>query len=482
MNVHRVVFAVVVAIACLSGSRSRSLFGNDDFDPAVGATAGIWTGAEMLAWKKDRTVLIYDPTSDRWRASALDSPNGQVQGRPYFSLTARGTVACAYLSKQDGIALCCDSFSLTRPTWRRVATIPLREFGESKGNESSANTNPSVEIAGVAKLSDGVAVILQGYVDYHGIVRGVVVTPNGKHRFFTTANVPFPGQNPVVCSFRDKVLYYSHTGIDSNEWAVWDAALDRWSVQTESKVLYTYDYSFCQADDMVYFYGGCAGSSFRASRRVGAVYSFEGDRWRSLPLKSERATRWSLSNGSPIANFSVPDDIAFDSTYLLPLPKRDSSPLPGKNDLSPFDPCRIFPPQKELILPPVSSPADDLVASGYASPPQFGPLANHLCALCWTGEELLMWGGSFDDGLVTTVSIPNVSQEMLLRIPFAYHPQTGRWMALPSLENPPPCLTDCLTVWTGKEMIVWKKTGFAYNPRTGHWRTLPPCDSIEPEK
>ena len=87
-------------------------------------------------------------------------------------------------------------------------------------------------------------------------------------------------------------------------------------------------------------------------------------------------------------------------------------------------------------------------------------------ASAWTGEELLIWGGSdgrqersFDDGA-------------------AYDPKTDSWRSLPEapIESRAP-----LSVWTGQELIVWgtairvadrPRDGAAYDPRTDSWRRI----------
>jgi hypothetical protein len=89
-------------------------------------------------------------------------------------------------------------------------------------------------------------------------------------------------------------------------------------------------------------------------------------------------------------------------------------------------------------------------------------------ASAWTGREFLIWGGTdlntypyegFVDGA-------------------AFDPVTGRWRTLPPapIEGRAP-----MSVWTGKELIVWGTTarvtprprdGAAYDPATNTWRRI----------
>jgi hypothetical protein len=87
-------------------------------------------------------------------------------------------------------------------------------------------------------------------------------------------------------------------------------------------------------------------------------------------------------------------------------------------------------------------------------------------ASAWSGEELLVWGGSdrrqerfFDDGA-------------------AYDPELDAWRAL----APAPIGARAgLSVWTGEELLVWgtalrmhprPQDGAAYDPRSDSWRTI----------
>lgn len=102
-----------------------------------------------------------------------------------------------------------------------------------------------------------------------------------------------------------------------------------------------------------------------------------------------------------------------------------------------------------------------------------GPLSPRaLAASAWTGSELLVWGGwqgtfgyEFAEGLLDDGA--------------AYDPASDAWRALPSapIEGRAP-----LSVWTGRELLVWgtairvedrPRDGAAYDPSTDTWRTMP---------
>lgn len=103
----------------------------------------------------------------------------------------------------------------------------------------------------------------------------------------------------------------------------------------------------------------------------------------------------------------------------------------------------------------------------------------------WTGEEMIVWGGTFGDELrpedaaVPTIAWQNAADGA------AYHLDDGTWrtIAAAPLEG----RSSHVAVWTGREMLVWgghahdgdgqptdRDDGAAYAPATDTWRPLPP--------
>lgn len=90
-------------------------------------------------------------------------------------------------------------------------------------------------------------------------------------------------------------------------------------------------------------------------------------------------------------------------------------------------------------------------------------------AITWTGEEMLIWGGSRPDQRLTTDGA-------------AYNPQTSRWRVLP--RSPLEARSDMSSVWTGSTWFIWggyrgaagpkSVDGATYTPGTNTWRLLPP--------
>jgi hypothetical protein len=83
-------------------------------------------------------------------------------------------------------------------------------------------------------------------------------------------------------------------------------------------------------------------------------------------------------------------------------------------------------------------------------------------ATVWTGRELILWGGTSDDG------IPH-------RDGAAYDPATNRWEVLPQAPMPP--LRGLASVWTGTAMFILGGAGGTadcalYDPQTHQWHRI----------
>jgi hypothetical protein len=100
-----------------------------------------------------------------------------------------------------------------------------------------------------------------------------------------------------------------------------------------------------------------------------------------------------------------------------------------------------------------------------------GPLsARRDPAAVWTGNELLVWGGSTGECCLPT-------GEGYLSDGAAYDPRAGTWRAL----SPAPIDGRvAFSVWTGDELLVWGnaewgftlRDGAAYDPGADAWRTI----------
>lgn len=107
------------------------------------------------------------------------------------------------------------------------------------------------------------------------------------------------------------------------------------------------------------------------------------------------------------------------------------------------------------------NPADD---SWTSSSTNGAPTARLSHRAVWTGNEMIVWGGKGNAAFTDT----NTGGR--------YDPNADSWIAT-SLTNAPDARTYHTAVWTGNEMIIWGgtannfalNTGGRYNPRTNTW-------------
>jgi len=93
------------------------------------------------------------------------------------------------------------------------------------------------------------------------------------------------------------------------------------------------------------------------------------------------------------------------------------------------------------------------------------PAARASHTAVWTGTEMIVWGGIYYDGSLHFLDTGG-----------RYNPSTDNWMATSTTNAPEGCSSQT-AVWTGTEMIVWGgyngsnslNSGGRYNPSTDSW-------------
>src|SRR2546423_1581406 len=87
-------------------------------------------------------------------------------------------------------------------------------------------------------------------------------------------------------------------------------------------------------------------------------------------------------------------------------------------------------------------------------------------ASVWTGKQMIVFGRSGKQG-------PAGSTFHRLAVAAAYDPARNAWRRL-TPPGPTSSFMDNDAVWTGKEaLVLGQGTRLAYNPRTNRWRRLP---------
>ncbi len=107
-----------------------------------------------------------------------------------------------------------------------------------------------------------------------------------------------------------------------------------------------------------------------------------------------------------------------------------------------------------------------IASTAFDSPTEGG------AAVVWTGQSLLVWGGS-------------CGAQGACNIADSIDPTTGSVKKM-SLTGAPPFAWDCATVWTGTQMIIWPGAGTPtglYDPVADSWTTtsMPPVANATPD-
>jgi len=191
--------------------------------------------------------------------------------------------------------------------------------------------------------------------------------------------------------------------------------------------------------------------------------------------RSEETTPAPLGTPAPSAT-AVPDDTNPD--YVV-----DESTINSALDTVPAQevtPTAVVPTPEVAVTTPTTNPPVQMwvdLAPDSAMVMPDSPLLGRIApAAVWTGEEMIIWGGS---------ELATPSGEIPLADGAAFTPATGTWRTI--AVAPVEGRAYAGAVWTGNEMIVWGGSrdgqtvgdGAAYDPATDTWRILPaaPVDS-----
>lgn len=111
-----------------------------------------------------------------------------------------------------------------------------------------------------------------------------------------------------------------------------------------------------------------------------------------------------------------------------------------------------------------------IVPSMPPAPPDNTPAGRIRHAAVWSGQEMIIWGGSLNTGDTNSGG----------RYRPTSGPLTGSWQPM-STNNAPSARVSPPAVWTGSEMIIWggcqtecpQRTGGRYQPASDAWSTMP---------
>lgn len=225
-------------------------------------------------------------------------------------------------------------------------------------------------------------------------------------------------------------------GVFHAEGAVYDFAAGRWRELPGPDLEGRHGHVAVWTGDEMLVYGGDAETLDGAD--AGAAYDPASGRWRRL------------SSFQPLLD---PQGV-WTGEALLVL----GTPPTGGSEQIPASVLGVYDPTTDRWTEAATSP----------HPARYG------ATLVWTGEELIVWGGT--SGGDDPAASPGAHG-------IAYDPTADRWRELPDAPIEPRLLHSA--VWTGQRMVVWGGTsdlgrvgheladGAAYDPATDTWTALP---------
>ena len=173
---------------------------------------------------------------------------------------------------------------------------------------------------------------------------------------------------------------------------------------------------------------------------AGGIYDPVGDSWTSIDL-----------TGAPVARQNV--SVVWTGTQMIVWGGEE---FDGMNWVQLDTGAAYTPP-----------PTDSWTATGTLGTV---PAARAYHSAVWTGTEMIVWGGWYDDGMSSGY----------FNSGGVYDPLTGSWSPT-DIANAPTARSGHTAVWTGTEMIVWggaeigglTKTGGRYEPGSDLWVDTP---------
>jgi hypothetical protein len=113
------------------------------------------------------------------------------------------------------------------------------------------------------------------------------------------------------------------------------------------------------------------------------------------------------------------------------------------------------------------APASLTVTGSWRELPPAPIAAPDLLLSVWTGKEMIVFGRIDKRGAADEILSSTNAAA-------AYDPKANSWRRLAPPLSAPGYPGNWRAAWTGKEMLVWGDVNQAFDPATGRWRRLPP--------
>ena len=439
----------------------------------------VWTGTEMVVWGGYALGGIYfnsggryDPASDSWKPTSLsNAPTARSSHTAVWTGSAMIVWGGIDGTQTDPAAAYSNTGGLYDPTadtWTTLinANAPAGRFEHSvvwTGSEmvvwggqnyygylnNGARYNPAlntwttlsaVNAPGAryshAAVWTGTEMIIWGGWNGHYVSDGARYNPASDTWVALSASNPPPGRfSPsTVWTGSEMIVWGGNVDGQFNSGARYNPAANTWSPMSTINGPYGADTNttIWTGSEMIVF-GGLYGET----SNTGGRYDPAADTWTPV-----RTTNTPAGRAGHTAVWTGSEMIVWGGGT--------NAPVLATNTGGRYDPALD-----------TWAPTSTVNA----------PVARQDHTAVWTGTEMIVWGGWYDDG--TVIHILNTGGR--------YDPAANTWTPT-TLANAPDRRRYHSSVWTGSEMIVWGgnsdipgngaalvNTGGRYNPNTDSW-------------
>jgi N-acetylneuraminic acid mutarotase len=362
----------------------------------------VWTGSELIVWGgwisgvgAVNTGSRYDPVLDSWTPT---SDVGAPPERRSHTAVWAGDRMIVYGGRSLANAQMKSGYESDPldDSWTASAFNPV---GEGRWDHVAAWTGDKMVVWGGVTAGERV----NTGAHYDPVARSWGVTD--------TAGAPVPRSDATAVALGGEMIVWGGLSSDSTQLgdgARYDPASDDWTPVATNGPTPRYRHDALATDSEMVLWGGISGSGFPLDY---FRYDPVADSW--TPINGEGAPT------GPITHLVWSGDelLAWDSDVgaRYDLEMDSWSPMGGVPN-APFGRSRAF--------------------------------------SVWTGNEMIVWGGSFDPG-------------------GRYDPLLDAWSAVSTIDEP-TSVSEISLVWTGDEMIVWGGTdasneGGRYDPVSDSW-------------
>jgi N-acetylneuraminic acid mutarotase len=403
----------------------------------MGHTA-VWTGSRMVVWGgRDYTYAFcdsggrYDPVANTWTSTSL---NGAPVARAGHTTVWTGSHMLVWggmddtypyhLFEQGG------RYDATNNTWADMSILPAGAELGARRNATALWTGSELIVWGGE--NDGR--YLRGGARFDPVINAWTA--------LSLTNTPAARtDHTAVWTGTEMLVWGGYNGQALSSGGRFNPALNTWSAMTTNGApTARRAHTAVWTGDKMIVWGGYIGEGRQNTfLGTGGRYVPSQDRWSTMSTNSApvaRARHTAVWTGTEMLVWGGYFELGTTKPPLRNYLRSGSSYRP------------------ELDLGPLSQPWVALTTKG-------APAARRAHTAVWTGQEMIVWGGSDGTALNTGAR---------------YLPASGNWSAVTTSDAPTARLYHT-AVWTGTQMLIWGglagsteyDTGARYSPTADRW-------------